>query len=457
MMQLSTAAKMMNATMIGPDATFESVSTDSRKVGAQQLFFALKGDRFDGHAFAKGALEQGAASVVVNASANVHEALSRALVVDDTYDALGELAASWRAEFSAPLIGITGSNGKTTVKEMLAAILGSHLQDQAAVLATKGNLNNHIGMPLTLLEMNNSHQYAVIEMGMNHTGEIQYLTNIAQPDVVLINNAGSTHLGELGSLQAIAEAKGEIIEGLKADGTAVLNGDDDYYPLWQGLANGKKIVTFGMNEGCDVRGDVEPDGSLNISHQETGESVQIQLQSRGLHNAKNALAASAVTVAIGLPLSAVEAGLVRFTGVIGRLQTLPAMNEAIVIDDTYNASPSSMQAAIDVLADEEAIKILVVGDMGELGNDAEAMHAQLGEYAQAKRIDYLYTFGLLSQAMSDAFGEKAQHFEAIETLIDAIKQELSAGVTVLVKGSRFMKMERVVNAIKATEQKKEKQ
>lgn len=444
MMMLSQAAVAMRGTLHGNDAMFDSVGTDSRAISQGQLFFALKGEKFDGHAYAEQALAQGAAAVVVNQGSDA-VGLSPALIVSDTYQALGLLAHQWRQQFVGPVVGVTGSNGKTTVKEMLSSILAAHAGEAQKVLATKGNLNNHIGMPLTLLSLRGQHEYAVVEMGMNHAGEISYLANIAKPDVVLINNAGNAHLGELGSLEAIAAAKGEIIEGLEKNGTVVLNGDDRFYSLWQGLAEGKQQLRFGLDTVNDVSGEMNAKGELVVST--PNGKVTVRLSCLGEHNAKNALAAACVSVALGVPLKAIKAGLEAFKDVAGRLQRLEGLAGALVINDTYNANPMSMQVAIDVLAAMEGETILVAGDMGELGEDAQQLHAASGEYAKAAGVSVLYTLGELSAGMSEAFGKAGQHFESVELLIEQLTKQLKERSTVLVKGSRFMKMERVVDAI----------
>lgn len=445
MMRLSEAAKALGATMVGEDVLFTSVGTDSRAIQKNQLFVALKGEKFDGHAYAAQALAEGAAAVMVNQSANV-SGLSSALVVDDTYQALGQLAAYWRSKFSVPVVAITGSNGKTTVKEMVAAILRVGLTADA-VLATTGNLNNHIGLPLTLLKLRETHRYAVVEMGMNHRGEIRYLTHIAKPSVVVINNAGNAHLGELGSYQAIAEAKGEIIEGLSADGTAILNVDDQFFTLWKKLAQGKKMVSFGLQKNADVQASYQ----LNPANSEvairTGKGeVSVNLAVPGLHNAMNALAATATALALDVPLSNVKSGLENFHPAKGRLQVFAGIQGTQVIDDTYNANPMSMKAAIDVLKGCVGQRILVLGDMGELGGDAPAMHREVGEYAKNAGIEMLYSLGDLSAEISKAYGG-GKHYTALENLLEDLKKNLQANTTVLVKGSRFMAMERVVKAI----------
>lgn len=449
MMTLRKAAKAINAELIGNDQTFTHVGTDTRTIRRGQLFIALKGERFDGHEYVKQALDAGAAGVVVQRGVVATHTLSGALVVDDTYQALGQLAAYWRTQHTMPLIGVTGSNGKTTVKEMLLAIFKA--SKQGHVLATAGNLNNHIGMPLTLLRMSANDAYAVVEMGMNHSGEIRYLTQIAKPDVVLINNAGNAHLGELGSYEAIAKAKGEILEGLSATGIAVLNADDDFYPLWKTLlekTEASQVITFGVQTDADVTASYQlADAGSQLQIKTPAGELTVNLHAPGKHNVMNALAASAAALAVKVDLNAIKNGLENFVAAKGRLQYQAAIKGAVVIDDTYNANPTSMKAAVDVLKAYEGKQVLVLGDMGELGEDAKAMHVEIGEYAKAAGIDTLLTIGYLAENMAQAFGENAMHFPAIEALIDYLNRMLDDTTTVLVKGSRFMAMERVVEAI----------
>jgi UDP-N-acetylmuramoyl-tripeptide--D-alanyl-D-alanine ligase len=370
-----------------------------------------------------------------------------AIVAEDTYQALGNLAAYWRSKFNMPIAGITGSSGKTTVKEMLASILRADASPET-VLATQGNLNNHIGLPLTLLKLNAQHRYAVIEMGMNHTGEIAYLTGLTKPNVALINNAGSAHLGELGSYEAIAKAKGEIFEGLAEDGIAVINADDQFVPLWKTLIGSRKTLTFGLENAADVTAKytLQADGSrLDISTPKG--KMHVELPAPGLHNVMNALAATSAALAMGVDLQVIAAGLQQYSGIKGRLQSLPGLHNAEVIDDTYNANPISMRAAIDVLKAKPSKKLLVLGDIGELGPDAPVLHAEIGQYAKAAGIDALFTLGMHSERMSQAFGSGAQHYPNVETLVADLLKAMQAGSTVLVKGSRFMAMERVVKEI----------
>ncbi len=445
MMMLSEAKKAINAQLIGDDRLFTSVGADSRNIVQDQLFVALKGENFDGHSFAAQAVKQGAAAVMV---ANEDTNAEPAIVVKDTYQALGELAAYWRNKFAIPLAAITGSNGKTTVKEMLASILRVASGNAELVLATEGNLNNHIGLPLTLLKLRVKHQYAVAEMGMNHTGEISYLSNIGKPTVALINNAGSAHIGELGSFEAIAKAKGEIFEGLTIDGIAIINVDDVFAPLWKNLVGVRKTITFGLKNPADVTASyqLQPDSSLLDITTPQG-AISVHLPTPGLHNVMNALAATATALGMGATLNNIAEGLANYAGVKGRLQHLTGLNGALVVDDTYNANPMSMQAAIDVLTAKSGEKLLVLGDMGELGNDAAELHAEIGRYAKTAGVDALFTLGNLSIEMAHAFGVGAQHYQSVEALTTDLIAKMHPNSTVLVKGSRFMAMERVVNEI----------
>ncbi len=451
MMLLSQAAQVLSGRLVGADARFTAVSSDSRKLSPGDLFVALRGENFDGYEFIAQATQRGAAAALVNADSYHGEAAAcPLLLVADTRLALGQLAAYWRLQFAIPVIAITGSNGKTTVKEMLASILGVAAGSADAVLATPGNLNNDIGMPLTLLKMNAAHRYAVIEMGMNHSGEIDYLSRIATPDVALINNASSAHLQGLGSVEAIARAKGEIFAGLRHHGTAVINADDAYAPLWRSLAGVHPLFEFGLDPHADVSGTWQAHGAgygsgLRLDVTAPQGMFAADLQVTGVHNACNALAATAAAGVLNIPLQAIAAGLEKFGGVSGRLQRKAARHGAVLIDDTYNANPASLRAAISVLAQAVGKRILVMGDMGELGDDAAKLHAEIGGEARRAGIEKMYALGTLSGNAVREFGSGARHFERIEDLQDALEKELDANTTVLVKGSRFMKMERVVS------------
>ena len=445
MMDLREAAQALGGRVHGAAASFAGVGTDSRTLSAGELFVALKGERFDGHEHVAEARAKGAAAALVS---RVVDAALPQLVVDDTRLALGRLAAHWRTRYALEVIGLTGSNGKTTVKEMLASILAAHCGSRAPVLATEGNLNNDIGMPLTLLKLREAHRFAVIEMGMNHEGEIDYLTRIAQPTVALVTNAHRAHVGMLGSLEAIARAKGEIYAGLKPSGTAVVNDDDDFAEYWKGLnvGAGRRIVTFGLRGGADVHATssasplriVTPAGTFAVSLQVSGE-----------HNVRNALAACAAAHAAGTPPADMQAGLRAFAGVPGRLQRRRGAAGSWVIDDTYNANPESMKAAIRVLAAERGRRVFAMGDMGELGEASAALHAEVGAFARAQGVDALFALGEASREAAKAFGPGARHFDDAAALIDAAAAEAARGATILVKGSRFMQMERVADALAA--------
>ncbi|HUO44748.1 MAG TPA: UDP-N-acetylmuramoyl-tripeptide--D-alanyl-D-alanine ligase [Burkholderiales bacterium] len=446
MMRVSQAAQALGASFHGGDAEFSAVGTDSRTLNRGELFVALRGERFDGHTFLAAAAAGGAAAALVE---HADDALALPqIVVKDTTQALGHLGNFWRRRFKVVLVALTGSSGKTTVKEMLAAILRAAASDDA-VLATRGNLNNHIGVPLTLLELRDGHRYAVVEMGMNHAGEIRYLTRLAEPDVALITNAGSAHLEYLGSVEAIARAKGEIFEGLKDDGTAVFNADDRFAPLWRELAAGRRRLEFGIETpaaAVTARYRLRQFDSEIVLNTPLG-AAAATVPAPGLHNVRNALAAGAAASALQVPPATIAAGLARFGGSRGRLQRKRGRNGATVIDDTYNANPDSVRAAIDVLAAQPGGRILVLGDMGELGGEAATLHAAIGDYARNAGLDGLYTLGALSAHAAHAFDAAAQSFARSDDLIAALAPLLTPQTTLLVKGSRLMRMERVVEAL----------
>ncbi|MGP1717149.1 MAG: UDP-N-acetylmuramoyl-tripeptide--D-alanyl-D-alanine ligase [Methylophilus sp.] len=446
MMSLHTIAEVLRGTLTGTDVMVTSVDTDSRRAQPGQLFVALPGDKFDGHDFLPQVTALGASAALVS---HVVTTELPTVAVADTRLAMGQLAAYWRQHLGTSLIAVTGSNGKTTTKEMIAAIMQWHVGGADKVLATAGNFNNDIGMPLTLLRLRPFHRTAVIEMGMNHLGEIDYLTRIARPNVAVINNAGTAHIGELGSRENIAKAKGEIFAGLADDGIAVINADSEFYSYWRGLNTSRRVLTFGLRAEADVRAEVLVNDAFKLHYQQS--TVTLTLAVPGVHNMMNALAAAAASLAAGASLDEVAQGLQGFGGVKGRLQQKTAANGAKVIDDTYNANPDSMKAALDVLRNYSQRTVFVMGDMGELGDDAEAMHAEVGRYAKDHGVDAMYALGNHSKAAVNAFGSQAQHFDAIENLIAALQANTSAEDIVLVKGSRFMQMERVVNALVETQ------
>lgn len=428
------------ARLVGVDASFEGVSTDSRKVDAGALFVALVGETFDAHDFLDQVAGQGVAAVVVS---RLPEGWTLpAIVVPDTLVALGRIAHAWRAQFDIPVIGVTGSNGKTTVKEMIASILAAAVGEDAR-LATQGNLNNEIGVPLTLFRLDASHRAAVVELGMNHPGEIGRLSAIATPTVGLVNNAQREHQEFMHTVEAVARENGSVLQALAADGVAVFPGDDTYTDLWRGLA-GCKALTFGLSEACDVRAThVAGDFGSELHVLAPGAQFGIKLAAAGEHNVRNALAAVACTLGAGVDQAAIVRGLEAFAPVGGRLQRKQAGNGATVIDDTYNANPDSMRAAIDVLAACPAPRILVVGDMGEVGAQGKEFHEEIGAYAASRGIETVLATGELARYLT---ASGARHYEQFDELLAALDEKLGGNTkaTVLVKGSRFMKMERVV-------------
>jgi len=440
-MSLSLLAHALKATHHGRDAVFTGVSTDTRALAKGDLFVALTGPHFDGHHFLSEAIAAGAAGALLGRTLDTPLPYVQ---VADTRRALGRFAAYWRRQFRIPVVGVTGSNGKTTVKEMIAAILAR----TGPGCVTRGNLNNDIGVPLTLLRLRASDKYAVIEMGMNHRGEIEYLTGLARPTVAVITNAAEAHLAGLGSVADVARAKGEIFSGLAADGTAVINADDAFCALWRELAASRRIVTFGLEQPADIRADYRPAGPGCALHLQTPHgAIDAQLPLLGRHNVLNALAATGAALAAGAAPADVPDGLARLRPVSGRLEVKPGVSGARVIDDTYNANPASVAAALEVLREFPGERTLVLGDMGELGPGAADSHRRVGELARRLGVQRLFALGPLTRHAVEAFGKHALHFDSPEELADALLDCLHGEMTVLVKGSRLMRMERVVAAI----------
>ena len=449
--RLTVAAQRFGGTLLNPDCHFDAVSINSRTINEGDLFVALVGERFDAHKF----LPQAAAvaSGLVVSEADKSLPLPQ-WVVKDTTVALGQIAELRRETFEGPVIAITGSTGKTSVKELTASIL----RHCGSVHATAGNLNNHIGVPLTLLSMDGDTEFAVIEMGASARGEIGYLCSIAKPDIALINNVQSSHIEGFGSVEAVAAAKGEIYTGLTPAGIAILNLDQPWCDQWRALINDKPCLTFSASGApADISAaDIEVMANgccsfslrVNLMSEQPALEQPVELSIPGTHAVENALAASACALAAGANLEQIAAGLALVSPIAGRLDIKPLANNSAVIDDSYNASPSSFRAAIDVLANRSGRKILVMGDMGELGDDSVNMHSDVGAYALEAGIDALYAVGDLSANACAAFG--GNHFQSKELLATAVSQELvratadNRPVTFLVKGSRSAGMEKIV-------------
>ncbi|MDU9390633.1 UDP-N-acetylmuramoyl-tripeptide--D-alanyl-D-alanine ligase [Pseudomonas sp. zfem002] len=443
-LSLSQLTEALQGRLLGADARFDGVSIDSRKIARGQLFVALAGPRFDGHDYLDEVAAKGAVAALVQRE--VPGSSLPQLLVADTRLALGQLGALNRRAFTRPVAAITGSSGKTTVKEMLASILAT----RGPVLMTRGNLNNDLGAPLTLLELAAQHTAAVIELGANHVGEIRYTVGLTQPQVVLINNAGTAHVGEFGGPEKIVEAKGEILEGLGEGGIAVLNLDDKAFGIWKQRAGKHAVLTFALNNAAadfhasDIAHDERGCPSF-VLHAPQG-SVAIQLNLLGTHNIANALAAAAAAQAFGVSLQGIAEGLNSVQPVKGRSVAQMTAGGIRVIDDTYNANPTSTCAAVDILAGFSGRTVLVLGDIGELGQWAEEGHRQVGDYARGK-VDALYAVGPMMAHAVKAFGQNARHFTNQADLIDAVRGEQATNTTILIKGSRSAAMENVVAAL----------
>ncbi len=439
--RLSEVAAVLQAPLFGGDRVFYGVSSDSRSVRADELFVALHGPNFDAEQFLPEVEHKGAAGALVT-RAHTERDLSQ-ITVADTGRALTDLAAAWRAEFTAPVIGLTGSNGKTTVKEILAAIL----QQTGPGWFTQGNRNNEIGVPLTLLQLRPEHRWAVIEMGANHAGEIAGLTHIVRPQVAILNNAGPAHLQGFGSLQGVADAKAEIFAGLGAEGVAVINLDDAFAAQWLQATAAQRQITFGHVAHADVQVQAAAPGALALVTPQ-GE-IRAAFALLGEHNRMNAAAAVAGALALDIPLRAIEAGLCSVRAVPGRLHLQRGVHGEQILDDSYNANPASLHAGIRVLQDFSAPRYLILGDMGELGAHALELHREVGRVAHAAGLDGLLALGPLAAHAAAAFGEHAQVFGELEELHAALRA-LPAGAALLIKGSRSARMERVVQALTRT-------
>ena len=439
---LAAITPLLDGDLLGPDARLSSVGIDSRQLRPGGLFVALRGARHDGHDFLAQARQRGAAAALVDRPVAVDLPQLR---VADTRLALGRLAAAWRQRFTGPLLALTGSNGKTTVKEMLAAIL----RRRGRVLATAGNLNNDLGVPLTLLALD-TEDYAVIELGANHPGEIAWLTDLARPDVALITNAGPAHLEGFGDLDGVARAKGEIYGGLGPDGVAIVNRDDAYADYWAALAGGRRVLDFGLERPAQVRGQILEASHNRFRLSAFGRQIEIDLPLPGEHNIRNALAAAAAALAVGADLAAIKQGLEGMPAVAGRLQRLPGPAGVTLIHDAYNANPASLAAALHTLGAEAGVHWLVLGDMAELGPAAAQLHEQAGRQARQAGFQRCFALGEHSRRAVERFGPGGEHYASAEALLQALRQALAASPEkpiVLIKGSRCMRLERLVQAL----------
>lgn len=442
-MSTQQAAACVDARLVGQDVDFSGLTTDSRAVESGNLFVAIEGEKFDGHEYVANALRDGAVAAVVSRQL---EQCPVQIVCEDTRKALGRLASAWAQQCGAVVIGVTGSNGKTTIKSMLYEIL----KRVSPTLVNQGNFNNEIGMPLTMARMSAHHRFAILEMGASQPGDIAYLAALGRPTVGIVSNAALAHTQGLGGLDKVAAEKGAMFAALPADGIAVINADDAQYNTWCGLAGSTARLSFGFAKGADIRCELglRP-GDLTL-HTPAGK-IQVELQVLGRHNALNAAAAAAAAIALAIPEQDIRAGLASFSGVPGRLQRLPGRRGMVILDDTYNANPASLRAGIQVLAECGSTPWLVLGDMKELGEEAAHLHAQAGQEARSAGIQRLFAIGELAGLAAQAFGAGGAQFESKQALVAALLSAAEAGVTCLVKGSRSARMEEVVQALRETD------
>jgi UDP-N-acetylmuramoyl-tripeptide--D-alanyl-D-alanine ligase len=444
---LGEFARACGGRLYGADRTYTGVSTDTRTLGAGELFVALRGPNFNGNEFVDAAEKAGAAGAIVDAE---QPAAVSQVIVADTQSALEKVSHAWRMTFSIPVIGVAGSNGKTTVKEMTAGILAQ----AGNCLATRGNLNNHIGVPLTLFRLETQHRFAVVEMGANHPGELAALVKIARPSIGLITNAGAEHLEGFGSLEGAARAEGEMVEGLEPNATAIINADDEFANLWRGMTQAR-VVSFGLQPGADftatgVRTEIGAEGFITrFTLVSPLGRAPIELRLAGRHNVANSLCAAAAASAAGVEIEHIVAGLGTVQAVKGRLQFKKTRHGAWLIDDSYNANPSSVHAGIEVLAQLEGRKWLVFGQMGELGDFAAEAHTEVGTFARAHGIERMFAVGELAALTVKSFGAGAQWFPDTTELSKALDAMVTADVRMLIKGSRSNRLERVVEALGA--------
>ncbi len=446
---LAEIAEITNGEMHGDEVVVHGLSTDTRNMVAENLFVALMGDSFDPHEVIEAGDASQASAVLVQRKVNT---TLPQVVVNDTYQALHQLALAWRKRFSLPVIGVTGSNGKTSVKELIKKILcaslsSSSLSPEDEVLATVGNLNNHIGVPLTLSRLNESHRYAVIEMGANHIGEIAVLAKLAEPNVGVITNIGPAHLEGFGSIEGVLQAKTELYQNLSDNGIGVINADDHYKNELEDKLGARMKISFGVEKEADVSGKQISIDQVEIKTP-IGE-IRVTSQIMGMHALLNILAATAVSLALGLELDDIKAGIEKTQAVPGRLVRLAGLAGSTVLDDSYNANPASLAAALDVQANEPGEHWLVLGDMGELGDESTFMHKKASEVAKQFGVTKLFAYGELTKLSVKEFGAGATHFNSHSELVTKLQSELTAGVCVLVKGSRLMQLEKVVEGIRS--------
>ncbi|MDD2737315.1 MAG: UDP-N-acetylmuramoyl-tripeptide--D-alanyl-D-alanine ligase [Methylomonas lenta] len=445
-LQLSDIANAVQGRLLGNDLTISGVGIDTRTLSCGDLYVAIKGQHFDGHDFIANAMQAGAAALLVSQS--ISSPLPQ-ILVNDTRLALAELAGYWRKQLPVKIAGVTGSNGKTSVKEMIAAIFAT----QGNTLFTQGNLNNDIGVPLTLLRLNEEHQFAVIEMGANHAGEIAYTSQYAQAAVSIVNNIGPAHIEGFGNILGVANAKAEIIESLSSNGIAVINRDDDFYELLVKKAGQRKSVSFGFSSSADIRAEniqsrLDQQGfATQFDLKTPDDSVSIELKLAGNHNVKNALAAAAVALQFGIDLAAIKRGLESMPPVTGRMQALVGRKGNIIIDDSYNANPASLQAALDAVSQCQQPLWLALGAFGELGSDSATIHAEMGAMIKNIPVSRLFATGELARHTVNAFGDNGQFFDKQDQLINTLDQAITGKEIILVKGSRAQKMENVVAAL----------
>jgi UDP-N-acetylmuramoyl-tripeptide--D-alanyl-D-alanine ligase len=446
--QLGEIVRCAQGQLVGEDGEFSSVSTDTRTIQRGALFVALSGPSFDGHDFVAAAAQGGAAAALVARPLAID---LPQVVVDDPLAALSAFAREWRRQFHIPVVGVTGSNGKTTTKELIGAIL----TQLGPTLVTRGNLNNHIGVPLTLLELTDEHRYAVIEMGANHLGEIAHLASIAEPTIGIVTNAGAAHLEGFGSLHGVATGKGELFQALPVEGVAVVNVDDQFSPMWRDSSSAERVLTFGFENPADFMAHRVREISVAAGFRSDFDlatpdgTVAATLPLAGLHNLRNALGAAAAACAAGASIEQIVVGFAAMKTVAGRLELKPAINGAFLVDDSYNANPSSLKAGIDATRGFAGARWLVLGEMKELGDSTNELHAEVGRYARQAGIERLLAVGEGSRFSVEAFGRGGQWFADLDALIREARSSLTGGVAVLIKGSRANRLERVSAALSA--------